>query len=275
MNKIVRIILLVLGAALIALSVKGLTDIPRQKAVLEQAVYLEEPVVLPENEGKLVILHGVPELLSPVYDEELKLTLQTIKAYRYREVYKQTSASSKDKKWEWVPSGQTTLVGEAKLGEFELDEALLTAFPAEGHYEDFDPAETAEYSLYYPSIGSQQLYVLPEGGYYADAKTTSTDEAQRDQRAARELASLTEGQSAYYYRFYPLDGGEEMTVAGVQQGNRLVKDETVGAIVRTGVATREKVLSSNSTSLAAGSAVFLVLGALLILLALCKAKKTA
>ena len=50
-----KIILIVLGAVLIGLGGKTLMDIPAQKAVLENAVYLDEPVVLPENEGKLVI----------------------------------------------------------------------------------------------------------------------------------------------------------------------------------------------------------------------------
>ena len=48
-----KIILIVLGIVLIALGGKTLMDIPAQKAVLENAVYLDEPVVLPENEGKL------------------------------------------------------------------------------------------------------------------------------------------------------------------------------------------------------------------------------
>ena len=92
MKNIGKIILLVLGVALIALGVKGLMDIPGQKALLENAVYLEEPIILPENEGKLVIIHGKPEMTAPAYDEELGLTLDTIKAYRYAEEYKLISS---------------------------------------------------------------------------------------------------------------------------------------------------------------------------------------
>ena len=66
-----KIILLVLGIALLALGIKGLMDIPKQKAVLEAAVYLDEAVVLPENEGKLLIVHGSPEMVSPAHDEDL------------------------------------------------------------------------------------------------------------------------------------------------------------------------------------------------------------
>lgn len=77
-----------LSAALIALSVKNLTDIPGQQIALEAAVRLEEAVLLPENEGKPVIVNGIPEMIAPAYNEEL--TVGSIKAYRCKETYKQT-----------------------------------------------------------------------------------------------------------------------------------------------------------------------------------------
>ena len=76
--KIGKIILLVLGIALIALGVKGLMDIPGQQAALDAAVYLDKPVISPENEGKLVILHGKAEMIAPAYDEELRMTIYSI-----------------------------------------------------------------------------------------------------------------------------------------------------------------------------------------------------
>ena len=63
--KIGKVILLVLGVVLIALSVKSFVDLPGQNAVLEAAVYLDEAVILPENEGKMVIIHGKPEMIAP------------------------------------------------------------------------------------------------------------------------------------------------------------------------------------------------------------------
>ena len=67
--KIGKIILLVLGIALIALGVKGLMDIPGQQAALDAAMYLDKPFISPENEGKLVILQGKAEMIAPAYDE--------------------------------------------------------------------------------------------------------------------------------------------------------------------------------------------------------------
>lgn len=139
--KIGKIILLVLGIALIALSVKSLMDIPGQKATLEAAVYLDEPVILPENEGKLVIIHGVPEMTAPAYDEELGLTLNTIKAYRYAEEYKLISNEKFVRKYNWQSRGQKGIVGEATLGGFELDAKTLNAFAADSEYSDFNAVE--------------------------------------------------------------------------------------------------------------------------------------
>lgn len=124
--KIGKIILIVLGVALIALGVKGLMDIPGQQAALDAAVYLDEPVVLPENEGKLVIIHGVPEMTAPAYDEELGLTINTIKAYRYAEEYKLISSEKLLYKYNWVSRGSKGIVGEASLGGFALDEKTLS-----------------------------------------------------------------------------------------------------------------------------------------------------
>ena len=134
--KIGKIILLALGAVFIALGIKSIVDIPGQEKILETAVYLDEPRVLSENEGKLVIIHGKPEMTAPAFDHELKLTLDTIKAYRYREIYKRTEDTDEKIKWEWVADGQTTFVGKARIGDFDLDESILSAFPTESHYKD-------------------------------------------------------------------------------------------------------------------------------------------
>lgn len=268
--KIGKIILLVLGAALIALGVKGLMDMPGQQRMLETAVYLNEPVVLPENEGKLVIIHGTPEMLAPAYDEELQLTINSIKAYRYKETYKQTSNTREELKWEWVTVAHTSLVGQAKIGGFELDAAILTAFPAESDYTDFDPAETQGYVLTYKSLATGEVCVLPDGGYYADTNVTHVGDSSFNWLGANKVGEQLEGKTAYRYKYYSPEKNGEHTVAGIQQGSRLVKDESIGALVRSGILTKEQVLSSNKGSIIGGAAVFMVLGAVLIFLGIRK-----
>ena len=273
--KIGKLILIVLGVALIALSVKGVMDIPGQQTILEAAVYLDEPTVLPENEGKLVIIHGVPEMTAPAYDAELKLTIDSIKAYRYKETYKQTGYTDDEMKWEWVSGGQTSLVGEAKIGEFELDEGILIAFPAESDYTDFDATEVRDYVLTYKSVATGEVVVLPDGGYYAETQTTYVGDSYFNWIGSNYVGEQLEGKTAYRYKFYNPDKNGEHTIAGIQQGSRLVKDETLGAMVRNGVLTKEQMLSANKGGIIGGAVVFAVLGAVLVFLGVRKPKHSA
>ena len=272
MQNIGKIILLELGVALIALSAKALMEVPGQQAALESAVYLDEAVVLPENEGKLVIIHGTPEMIAPAYDAELKITINSIKAYRYKETYKQTGYTDEERKWEWVSGGQTSLVGEAKIGEFELDEGILIAFPAESDYTDFDAAEVRDYVLTYKSVALGEVVVLPDGGYYADTNVTYVGDSYISWLGANAEAERLEGKIAYRYKYYNPDKNGEHTVVGVQQGSRLVKDESIGAMVRNGVLTKEQMLSSNKGGIIGGAAAFAVLGAVLVFLGVRKPK---
>ena len=272
MKNIGKIILIVLGVALIALSVKSLMGIPGQQAALESAVYLDEPKVLPENEGKLVIIHGVPEMIAPAYDAELKITIDSIKAYRYKETYKQTGYTDDEQKWEWVSGGQTSLVGEAKIGEFELDEGILIAFPAESDFTDFDAAEVRDYVLTYKSVATGEVVVLPDGGYYADTQTTHVGDDVFNWIGSNYVGEQLEGKTAYRYKYYNPDKNGEHTVVGVQQGSRLVKADSVNSAVLSGVKTQEQVLSTSNGYLIGGAAVFLVFGAVLVFLGVRKPK---
>ena len=281
--KIGKIILLVLGVALLALGVKGLMDIPGQKALLENAVYLEEPIILPENEGKLVIIHGKPEMTAPAYDEELGLSLDTIKAYRYAEEYKLTSSEKLEYKYGWVAKGQKSIVGKASLGEFALDEKTLIGLPADSEYEDFNMEEISakgyEVSKGKTTEGAwtDRWWVIVDGTYYYDSFEYSNDLSipHITREMDRDIVQEREGAKAYAYKVYTGLLSEEVTVAGIQQGTSLVADETLGPLVHNGVLSKEEVLSSNTNSLMGGSIVFILLGVALVILGLRKPKAKA
>ena len=278
MKNIGKIILIVLGVALIALGVKTFMDIPAQKAALDAAVYLDEPVILPENEGKLVIIHGVPEMTAPAYDEELGLTINAIKAYRYAEEYKLVSSEKLLYKYNWQSRGQKGIVGEASLGGFALDTKILNAFGADGDYADFDTAELSgngyetSYGLTTEGAFTDRLWVIVGGTYYYDAfeYSGSTDIPHVTREINKGIAEEREGAKAYAYKVYT--GNQEKTIAGIQQGNRLVTDETLGPIVRDGVLTKEQVLSANTNGLIGGGIAFLLIGVVLVFLRIRKPK---
>ena len=279
MKSIGKIILIVLGVALLALGVKGLMDIPGQQAMLNAAVYLDEPVVLPENEGKLVIIHGKPEMTAPAYDEELGLTLNTIKAYRYAEEYKLISSEQLLYKYGWVAKGQKSIVGKASLGEFALDEKTLIGLPADSEYEDFNMEEISakgyEVSKGKTTEGAwtDRWWVIVGGTYYYDAFEYSgnLDIPHITREMNKEIAEEREGAKAYAYKVYTgTDAG--MTVAGIQQGSTLVAHEKLGAIVKEGVQTKDQLLSSNKNGVIGGAVVFMLIGAVLVILGIRKPK---
>lgn len=278
-----KIILIVLGIALIALGGKALMDIPAQKAVLENAVYLDEPVVLPENEGKLVIIHGKPEMTAPACDEELGLTLNTIKAYRYAEEYKQTSREKNVFKYGWVSRGQKGIAGEASVGEFALDEKTINGLAADSEYEGFDMAEVSAKG-YEVTRGktkegawTDRWWVIVDGTYYYDSFEYSNDLSipHVTREMDRSIAQEREGAKAYAYKVYTGLLSEEVTVAGIQQGTSIAADETLGVVIRNGVLSKEEVLSSNTNNLMGGAIVFILLGVVLNILGLRKPKAKA
>lgn len=279
-----RTILAVLGAVLIWLSVRALMGVPEQQKILDSAVYLDEAVVLPENEGKVVIIHGKPEMTAPAYDEELGITLNSIKAYRYDEEYKLTSNEKSNHRYDWVSRGQKSIVGDATIGEFDLDEKTLIGFPADSDYEDFNDAEISAkgYNTGYgkTSEGSvtDRRYVIvggPEGEayYYSPHEFSGANDSRVMRTVNDNIAAEREGTKAYAYKVFTGVVAEEVTVAGIQQGNTLVAHEKLGAVVGNGVLTQEELARSQAGALVGGSVAFLLIGLLLIFLALRKGKK--
>ena len=282
MKNIGKFILLVLGVALIALGIKAFVDLPGQKAALEAAVYLDEAVILPENEGKMVIIHGKPEMSAPAYDEELGLMLNTIKAYRYAEEYKQTSSEKGVFKYGWVSKGSKSIVGKASLGEFVLDEKTLIGLPADSEYEDFNMTEVGA-NGYVAGRGktkegawTDRWWVIVDGTYYYDAFEYSNDLsiAHALREMDKSIAEERKGAKAYAYKVYT-GTDAEVTVAGIQQGSSLVANEKLGPILKEGVLTKDQLLSSNKNGTIGGAVVFMVIGAVLVVLGIRKPKAKA
>ena len=279
--KIGKIILLALGVVLIALAGKIFLSIPGNTAVFEEAVYLEEPVVLPENEGKFVVIHGDAVMTAPAYDEELGLTLQTVKAYRYAEEYKEVKVEKDVHTWNWLSVGQKAIVGEAMIGGFELDEKTLNAFPVDTdeYFEDFDAQEISAYAVDYVTLTSEGTMtgshprVIQNGEFYYQEHIYDLADPLFVREWNEEIINERKGDRAYSYRYYDDAQHGELTVAGVQQGNTLIAHEKVGPVVYDGVKTMEELASSQKTAVHGGSIAFLVLGLLLVFLALRKNKK--
>jgi hypothetical protein len=235
----------------------------------------------------MVIIHGKPEMIAPVYDEEIGVTINAFKAYRYDEEYKQMAWKSNRTLYDWSTIGQKSLAGEASLGEFILDEKTIIAFPAEVDYEDFDMAEI-EANGYNVSKGKtnegawmDRWYVIvggPEGEayYYSSSELNPSLDAPLFVRESnRQIAAERVGTKAYAYKIHAGVVSEEVTVAGIQQGNTLVAHEKLLGVVNNGVLTQEELVNTETGYLAGGSIAFLVFGFVLVFLGLRNGKKTS
>lgn len=234
---------------------------------LREAVVLESPSVLPQNEGKLVMFHGTPEMTAPVFDSELGLTLQTVKAVRYKEIYACTRRADDEDVWDWSAGGTKTLFGAAKAGEFSLAEEILMGMPVEGSYIDFDVQEAGRYAIDQPSDNRTFVYVLPEGAYYYDKASGSRLDNSLAGRSAYSVSKDREGTAAYRYSYFDASQHGEMTFVGRQVGNMLLESGVDGVShVNAGVMTLEELVSSNKSMLAWGSGIGMACGAGLMIL---------
>ena len=119
--------------------------------------------------------------------------------------------------------------------------------------------------------------MIVDGTYYYDSFEYSNDLSipHITREMDRDIAQEREGAKAYAYKVYTGLSAEKVTVAGIQQGTSLVADETLGAIVRNGVFSKEEVLSSNTNSLMGGSIGLILIGVVLGVLGLRKPKAKA
>lgn len=209
-KKIIRIACAVLGAFILFLAIKGATQINDSINALDEAVYLQSPVVLPENEGKQIIIAGEVKMTKAAYDDELGIALYTPVAERVYEV----ETSPKDGEDNWTRKEQKYFFGAADLGEFALDESVLKLLHKLDAYTDFDNADLEPYM-------TEETY---------DRFYISED-----------------FRSRYFYNHCDLEKRGEMTIVGVQRGNSIVlTDPTVG--VNDGILSLDRLRQENRGS---------------------------
>jgi hypothetical protein len=73
---------------------------------------------------------------------------------------------------------------------------------------------------------------------------------------------------AYAYKVYTGSVSEEVTIAGIQQGNTLVAHEKLLGVVNQGVLTQDELIKSRTGSLMGGAIAALVFGLVLVFLGL-------
>lgn len=192
------IVLLIVGVFFGFIAIKmQFFDAPLQESIAEDIIFVGEEGVLPENDGKIIIVNGRLDLLTPVYDDNLGVTIQSPAASRNSLIYKKPSIMDNEKRLdeeEWNSGPSEEYLGQVMIGDFTLSGDLTRVLPKEAVYSDYNHRELEDAGLYLKEDSSwTQKYFL--------------EERPRDIR--------------YYYGYFDMDKHDLMTIIGRQDGDKL------------------------------------------------------
>ena len=257
MQRIKGIMQLAVAAALVALVV-WTNIVPDEGRRIEDATYVEDAQVLPENEGARVVVAGTISVDGGAADESLGIAFDSPVARRAVDQLRYRDG------WEWVgvSEGSTganltnaTFVGKVTLGQFELDEGLVRALPlGERDWEESDlDAETA-------ARLEQSWYSVYEGTqlYLSQVPTFAMN---WDWPLYQNL------EGAYRVRYRVWNGsGAEVTVVGIQCGNPLCFDSELNAASAfEGILDANEIVATNNRAVLLGEIVGAGIPALILL----------
>ncbi len=258
-KKIVGIVLILAAAVTVALGIKAAGNASGNQEIIKDAVYVADGKVLPENEGKVVIVNGTLEAPLPFVDEETGIVLDSIVAYRRVEKARVVLGSDgKDDTWSWDSTiSENDLGGSKKLvapgvtiGEFEVAEILLQPVPTFAELTEFYIGEDYDVEWYiFEEKGLDYLYQLEympleDGVVYYDSVLDDN------------LTSKQKNEGTLRVRYDVVEDGTSMdyTIIGLQKNGKLEEVEELDLIAAvSGHLTPEEMLgfaeSSNTTAL--------------------------
>ena len=290
-KKIVGIVLILaaLGTALLGMKAGGAA--PENKKIIESAVVVADGKVLPENEGKVVMVTGTLEAPLPFVDEETGVVIDTIVAYRYVEKAR-VVLGDEDEADTWTWDATSELGGSKKLvapgvtiGEFAVSEELMQPVPHLKQREEYSASDLEAGG--WNEFRDQGLTYL----YQPDYMPREGDEVHRDTFLKDYATSKQKNEGTLRVRYNVVEDGTDMdyTIIGLQTNGKLEKVPGMDLIPTvSGHLTKESMLayaeSSSNTSVVTSAviaAVFGIFGVLMLVKAFrsgnatAKTKKTA
>lgn len=266
-KKIGGIILIVCALFTAFLGIKAAGNATGNQEIIKDAVYVADGKVLPENEGKVVIVNGTLEAPLPFVDEETGIELNSIVAYRRVEKARvEFGSDGEEDTWTWnITISENDLGGSKKLvapgvtlGEFEVAEMLLQPVPTFAKLTEFYIGEDYDVEWYiFEEKGLDYLYQLEYMPWNGDK--VYYDTVLRDH-----LTSKQKNEDTLRVRYDVVEEGTSMdyTIIGLQKNGKLEEVEELDLIAAvSGHLTPEEMLgyaeSSNTTALIAAAVIAL------------------
>ena len=276
-KKSIGMICIIAGLVSAVLGIKAKNNEPANLEIIRNAVYVSDGKVLPENEGKVVIVTGILDAELPFVDEETGILLNTIVTYRHVEKLRiQENAEGGADYWEWDEvMDKASYGGTGKiiapgvtLGEFAVSDEFIKTIPAAWNRTEYDKKELNQ-------LGWNTFEDVRKVYLCQDERMPLEDEdITHYEEIGREEAYLDYvGTIRVTYDETDADNTMEYTIIGLQENGRLLEVEELDLkAICSGHLTVEELLAyaeESASSAATGSMVmalaFAVIGVLVLI----------
>ena len=267
MKKIIGVILIIGGILFASLAVKALMAAPQTYERIKAAATIKDGRVVPENEGKLVVVSGTLKPAEQLQDPITGVKLPGVTAKRTVWTYERDTNSNDEQVWDWKPENtdysekanfginaeiltSTMLAAPTLLGEFKVESKLLIPLIRNTEFTQYDE-ESLNAGWKVLSGGKESRYCVSKE-HYLPKKTKGM------------YSTTGYGSQKISYGIVSPDDPLEYTILGVQKGDTLIKSEDVDSVTTfKGLMTAEEFADESKKEARGGSIFGIVAGILL------------
>ena len=267
MKNIIGVILIIGGILFASLAVKAIMSAPQTYERIRAAATIKDGRVIPENEGKLVVVSGTLKPAEQLQDPITGVKLPGVTAKRTVWTYKQDTGSGDEKVWDWYPENtdysekgnfginaeiltSTMLAAPTLLGEFKVESKLLNPLIRNTEFTQYDE-ESLKDGWNLLSGGKESRYCVSKE-HWLPKKTTGM------------YSTTGYGSQKISYGIVSPDDPLEYTILGVQKGDTLIKSEDVDSVTTfKGIMTADEFADKSKKEARGGSIFGIVAGILL------------
>ena len=270
MKKIIGVILIIGGLLFASLAVKALMSAPQNYEKIKAAATIKDGRVIPENEGKLVVVSGTLKPAEQLQDPITGVKLPGVTAKRTVWTYERDTNSDDEQVWDWKPENTdysekanfginaeilttTVLAAPTLLGEFKVESKLLNPIMRNTEFTQYDE-ESLNAGWKVLSGGKESRYCVSKE-YSLPKKTKGM------------YSTTGYGSQKISYGIVSPDDPLEYTILGVQKGDTLIKSEDVDSITTfKGIMTADEFADKSKKEARGGSIFGIVSGILLAII---------
>lgn len=270
MKKIIGVILIIGGILFASLAVKALMSAPQTYEKIMAAETIGDGGVIPENEGKLVVVSGTLKPAEQLKDPITGVKLPGVTAKRTVWTYERDTNSDDETVWDWKPESTdysekanfginaeilttTMLAAPTLLGEFKVESQLLNPLIRNTEFTQYDE-ESLNAGWKVLSGGKESRYCVSKESWLPK-KTTGM------------YSTTGYGSQKISYGIVSPDDPLEYTIIGIQKGDTIVKAEDIDSVTTfKGIMTAEEFADKSKKEARGGSIFGIVSGILLAII---------